>query len=62
MRKVVVSLANDSIMSSRSLRSFRYLKYKNPSTTFDYIGRNRMLQKSEEEEQELSKSYSYRRG
>ena len=38
------------------------LNTKNPSTTFDYIGKNRMLQKSEEEEQELSKSYSYRRG
>ena len=37
-------LANDPIMSERSIRAFRHLEYQNPSIISDSIGRARMVQ------------------
>ena len=34
---VVEPLKNDSILSGRSIRSFRHLELQNPSTGFDFI-------------------------
>ena len=42
-REAVAPLANDPIMSGRSIRSFRLLERQNPSNISDSIGRNRML-------------------
>ena len=35
-KEVMVPLANDPIMLGRSIQSFRYLEYENPSVIVDF--------------------------
>ena len=42
-REAMTPLANDPIMSSRSIRSFRHLKHKNRSTDVDFIHSSRII-------------------
>ena len=57
-------LANDPIMSGRSIRSFRHPDHQNPSIISDSIGRARMAMKTGKKvrRRRSRKSYSYRRG
>ena len=42
--RVVAPLKNDTILSGRSIRSFRHLELKNPSIISDFRHRTRMMQ------------------
>ena len=50
--EVAAPLKNYPILSGRSTGSFRHLELQNPSIISDFINRNRMVQKSEKQEQE----------
>ena len=46
--EAVAPLANDPIMSGRSIQSFRHLEHQNPSIISDSIGRARMAARKRE--------------
>ena len=52
--EVAAPLKNYPILSGRSTGSFRHLELQNPSIISDFINRQSLVQKSEQEEEEES--------
>ena len=63
-KEALVPLANEPIMSKRSIWLFRHLKYQNPSINLEDIGRARMLQQFRRSQSigALKEEYSWLRG